>query len=260
MQYGLYLAASGMLTGMHRMDVHANNLANVETTGFKLDTPLPRQRAPEREESGRAGMPSNKMLERLGGGVLMSRPRVSLAQGILQPTSNSLDVAVQGEGFLVVRDGVGNGPGATAFTRDGRLTLDSTGKLVQASSGRPILDTDDRPITLVDGAPIAIDKSGIVRQGNEIVGQIQLATIENPGLLRKRGENMLAADRATMGRKRAAIGATIEQNSIERSTVDAVKSMMDMSSAERAMTGNAKMISNYDEMMNRAINTFGKMA
>src|SRR5690606_13067862 len=75
MDYGLYLSAAGVLTNMHRTDVHANNLANVATTGFKPDFAVIRQRLPERLEDNIADVPAHELLERLGGGVLVDPTR-----------------------------------------------------------------------------------------------------------------------------------------------------------------------------------------
>lgn len=259
MQYGMYVAASGMLTSMHRMDVFANNLANTETVGFKIDNPMQRQRATATEERGNPSLPSSKLLEQLGGGVLMARNLVSFTQGALQRTEQPLDVAVEGDGFLVVRDGTGAGPDSLRFTRDGRLGLDSSGRLIQSASGRAVLDDQDRPITLASGVPVVIDADGSIKQGGEVVGKLQLATVDDPNSLRKRGDNMFAADAQTMGRKKPAEGASVTQGFVERSGADPVRAMMAFSSAERGVSGNARMISNYDELLNRTINTFGKM-
>ena len=259
MQYGLYLAASGMLTGMHRMDVFANNLANTETMGFKIDNPMQRQRLTATQERGNPSLPSSKLLEQLGGGVLMARNRVSFSQGSLQKTEQPLDVALDGEGFLVVRDGSGNGADSLRFTRDGRLGLDSSGRLVQTASGRPVLDTQDRPITLASGVPVVIDADGSIKQDGEVVGKLQMATIDDISSLRKRGDNMFAADAQAMGRKKAAAGASVTQGFVERSGADPVRAMMAFNNAERGVSGNARMISNYDEILNRTINTFGKL-
>lgn len=260
MQYGMYTAASGMLTSMYRMDVQANNLANVETVGFRVDSPSTKVRPVERDESGLRHLPSNKMLERLGGGVMLDATRISTAQGTLQRTGNTLDVALQGHGYLVIRDGQSKGPEALQFSRDGRLTLDRNGRLVQAASGQPVLDTSDRAITLLPDPPAEIDQQGNIRQGGELVAQIQVATIANPRDLRKRGDNMLAAAPEVMARKQPVTGTTFNQAHVERSTVDPVKAMMAISAAERGMSGGAKMIGIYNEILERTINTFGKLA
>lgn len=260
MQYGLYLAASGMMTGMHRMDVHANNLANVETVGFKLDVASPRQRDPARIEQRGSGVSANKMLEQLGGGVLMSQSRISFRQATLEVTGNPLDVALQGTGFMVVRDGSGSSSDTLRFTRDGRLTLNKEGTLVQASSGKPVLDTRDRPISLVADLPVEIDADGNVRQGGNLVTQIQLANVRDPSALRKRGDNLFSADASTMAAKQPVTTAMFNQGAVERSGVDPVKTIMDVGRAERAVSGGARMISTYDELIGKAINTFGKVS
>ena len=88
MNYGLYLSASGVLTNTYRQDVFANNLANVETPGFKPDLPSIRQRDPEAIEDNLGFQGSNELLDRLGGGVLAGQQRINFNQGTLRPTGN----------------------------------------------------------------------------------------------------------------------------------------------------------------------------
>lgn len=261
MNYGLYTSASGMLTGMYRMDVQANNLANMETVGYKSDSPATRQRASAREEDGLGSLPSNELLERLGAGVLLAPNRVSQAQGSLQSTGNPLDVAITGQGYLVVRQGEGTGPESIRLSRDGRLTLNKEGRLVQSSTGLPVLDTSDQPITLpaARSNKVDIESNGWVKVAGERVAQIQLATVSDPTKLRKMGDNLMGGDQAMIAKRQEASGV-LQQYHVERSTVDPVRTMLEISRAERAISSGAKMIQIHDELMSRAINTFGKVA
>ncbi|MFO0493203.1 MAG: flagellar basal body protein, partial [bacterium] len=93
MNYGLYLSASGTLNALYRMDVAANNLANSETTGFKSDITAAMARDAANPEDG-LHLPSNKLLEKLGGGVLAGPNRTAWRQGALQTTNHDLDVGI----------------------------------------------------------------------------------------------------------------------------------------------------------------------
>src|SRR5262249_7869957 len=160
---------------MYRQDVLANNLANVDTIGFKPDTTSTRLRDSARTEDGLTSLPSNPLLERLGAGVLMSPNRVSMAQGSPETTGDPLSVAIMGEGFLAVDRG-GNGGDRIRLTRDGKMTLDAQGRLVVASTGLPVLDTADQPITLRTSSNVQIAPDGTISQGGTTVAKLQLTT------------------------------------------------------------------------------------
>ena len=138
----MYLAATGVLTRMYRQDVLANNLANVNTVGFKPDVVYTRLRLPERLESG--GASPQQLLERLGGGHLLSPTRLDLTQGSLTDTGNDLDLAIEGEGFFVVRS-TSPGNEQLRLTHDGRFTPNTAGELSMAGTGMSLLDTANHP-------------------------------------------------------------------------------------------------------------------
>lgn len=258
MNYGLQLSASGMFASMYAMDVAANNLANVETAGFKPDLVSTRMRDAVRPEDGVWNLPSNQLLERLGGGVLLQPNQVSFAQGTLEESGNPLDVAIKGDGFFVVAAGR-DGAIQQRLTRDGRFTLDDSGRLVMAASGNPVLDPQNRPIRLDPSAEVMIDPDGTIRQRGAPVARLQVAQVPDPSSLTKEGESLFAASEAAMKARRPATGS-VEQGMIEGSAVDAVKAMLAVSKAASAVTANARMLQMHDETVNRAINAFGRVA
>jgi flagellar basal-body rod protein FlgG len=215
MNYGLYLGAAGVLTNMHRQDVLTNNLANTETVGFKPDQVYTRQRLPERLESG-AMIDPQGMLERLGGGPALVPTRLDLTQGGLTVTNNDLDVAVEGEGFLVVSGGSGGGPESVRLTRDGRLSLTADGRLVAASSGMPVLNTNNQSILLDRSTQVEIRPNGDVVQNGVIQATIQLATPRDPADLEKAGQNVLRS-RSGGPIARHPAGGRIRQGHLEES-------------------------------------------
>jgi flagellar basal body rod protein FlgG len=259
MNYGLQTAAAGVLTSMYRQDVVSNNLANVDTAGFKADVTAVRSRPAAREEDGLMHLPSNALLERLGAGPLMAPNRISTRQGTLEPTGRPLDIALEGEGFLVVAQRQATGGDRLRLTRDGRMTLDAGGQLVQASSGLPVLDAGDRPIVLSGTGTVLIDTSGRVRQNGEIVAQLQVTTVPDATSLVKEGASLLRPSAAALA-SRARSAAAVNQGMIERSSVDPIDAMMGVSEASGAVSSNARMISLFDELLGRAVNTFARIA
>jgi flagellar basal-body rod protein FlgG len=260
MNYGLYLSASGVATAMYRMDVAANNLANINTTAFKPDTAFTRQRAAAVQEDGLLGLPSNPMLERLGGGVHLARTRTSFTQGPIERTDNPLDVGLLGEGFLVASDGPASDPANLRLTRDGRLAISADRHLVFSATGLPVLDIANRPIPVGDGEPVTIEPSGWVVQSGRRVGRVQVATIADRHLLRKVGDGLFVGPTELMARRRPSETTQLRQGHLERSGVDPVRATLDVLRAERAVGSNARLIAMHDELMTRAISTFSRIA
>lgn len=257
MNYGLYISASGILTSMYRQDVYANNLANVETVGFKADTVSTRLRDPARVEDGLGLLPSNKMLETLGAGVLISPNRVAMTQGPLERTEDPMNLAIKGEGFLVVSTGSGSGEERFRLTRDGRLARRPDGMLVQSGTGALVMDDSDRPISL-GATPITIDRDGTVHQDGGTVAKIQLTTVPDPTLLEKAGNNGFKISATAIASRRPA-GGEIAQGHLERSAVDPIDAIMRFTNAAGDVAQSTKMIQMYDELMGRTINTFARV-
>ncbi|MDP1660503.1 MAG: flagellar hook-basal body protein [Phycisphaerales bacterium] len=256
MNYGLYISTSGMFTALHRMDTAANNLANSETSGFKPDLAATMARKAVRPEDNVWNLPSNEMLENLGGGVLLAPTATNFGQGIIESSASDLHVAIQGDGFMTV-----DGPdGEPRLTRDGRLAINELGMIVQASSGLKVLDEGGYGIrTSLGAGPITIGADGTVRQaGGVIPGKIALVKPEDERSLKKEGQSLYSLNEGTS--TIPATGSSIVQRALERSGVDAVSAMLEISAADRAVTSNGKMITLYDDLMNRAISTFGRLA
>jgi len=257
MSYGYNLAASGLLTAMFRQDVAANNLANVETVGFKPDRSFTIPREAARVEDRLFDMPSNKLLERLGAGVLLGPTRTSFEQGALNRTGNPFDVAIRGDGFLMVGLNGGRNQENVRFTRDGRLTLDKHGTLVTVTGGHAVLDENSRPITLDQTSQVEIASDGTIVQDGSAVAKLKVVDVPNKAQLRKVGENLLAP---TAGAVLSTVPASGEvlQGHVEHSAVDAIRAMMAVQSAASAVASSSRMLSIHDELTGRLINTLGR--
>lgn len=258
MNYGLYLSAAGALTSLHRQDVMANNLANVNTVGFKADMVHYRARLAERLESGDLSslIDPKQMLEQLGGGTFAEPSIINLRQGDLAQTKNDLDAAIEGSGFFVVQKTSPGGIADIRLTRDGRFTRNAAGQLIMASTGMPVLDVNDQPIMLNASGPIRIDADGAVHQNNQPVARLQIANVSDPSLLRKEGANLLKLD----GGKRLSANATVRQGFVESSGVDPILTMNQMISASKAVAANVTMMQYHDHILGQAVNTFGRVA
>lgn len=254
MNYGLQIAASGVLTSMHRTDVLAANLANMDTIGFKPTFAGTLARDPVRVEDGIAGMPSDRLMERLGAGVLAAPTRTSFAQGPVTSTGRDLDAAIRGEGFFMV----GGPGGALRLTRDGQFTRNGRGELVTTASGLAVLDAAGRPVVVGDKGVVRIDREGNITRDGATVARLGIATVADPQRLTRAGANLFAApgQRAVVMKP----GETeVMQGHTEGSGVDEIRTMMELTSAAQAISSNLGMVQYHDRLMDRAINTLGRV-
>ncbi len=258
MHQGLYIAATGALNSMYRQDVAANNLANINTPGFKVDSVLVRQRGSAREEAGLGQMASNELLELLGGGVHGLRTHTGHTQGTITQTGNDLDFALQGDGFFVVRAGSDDSGDTLRLTRDGRFSLNSDGMLVNRE-GLPVLDDSNDPIKLKAGIRAEIEGDGTIRQAGQRIARIGVLDIADPQSLRKAGASLYALSNGSLDNAQQS-SAIIRQGSIEQSSVNPINAIMAVSSAGSDAESNISMISRYDQLLERAINTFARLA
>ena len=255
MIYGLYLSATGVMTNSYRQDVIANNLANVETTGFKRDVISFQQRLTEAQVLRRF-RETNPVLDQIGGGMLMAPTTVDRTQGEFEETGNNLDVAIEGRGYFAVRDG-----DQTRLTRDGRFAIDDDGFLVMANgTGNRVLDRRLRPIQLDGRAPgaITVGEYGELTQAGAPVAQLGLFDVPDLTKLTKRGGNLLAyADDTT---KLPPAPARTRNGVIERSNVDPTTELAALMDAQRQLEANANMIRYQDAALGKLVNEVGKIA
>jgi flagellar basal-body rod protein FlgF len=258
MSYGLNLSASGALTSLYRMDVAAHNLTNISTVGFKPELAMARQRQAARDEDGLGWLPSNLMLERLGGGVMNAPNRIDFAQGPLQATGNPMDLAIEGEGFFVVRDSTSEAGDRHVLTRDGRFTLDPRGQLISSATGMAVMDDRNRPIVLGGRGEIAIGLDGTIREGGQEIARLGVVALDDMTSVRRGVPGTFVAPADVMERRRAAQGQ-VRQHTVEGAAVDPIRAMMSVTDAGRAAEANFSMIQSHDRIMDRAINGLGRV-
>jgi flagellar basal-body rod protein FlgF len=258
MNYGNQISISGVLTALHRQDVASNNLANINTVGFKPQLALTRQRDGVRIEDGVTALPSDALIERLGAGVLLAPSLTTCSQGTLTTTGNDLDVAIEGDGFLLVREASDGSADRVRLTRDGRLARNAEGLLVQAASGLPVLDRSNREIEIAD-APISIAEDGAIVQNGAKVATLGFYDVSDRASLRRMGEGLYLAGANDTASRTLATGR-IRHRTLESSAVDEIDALMDVTSAARDVSANLGMVQYQDRLMDRAINTLGRVA
>jgi flagellar basal-body rod protein FlgG len=259
MDPALRAAASGMMAQQLRTEVISNNLANVNTTGFK------RSRAQFEDllyqtvqGSAVIGAPENQTQPavQIGRGTRLVGVQRLHSQGAMETTNRPLDIAIEGEGLLQVQ--MPNGQ--TGYTRDGSLEMSDQGVLVSAQ-GYPIQPNIKIP---EDATGITISRTGIVSvtrgQSTEPteVGRLELARFANPAGLQAMGENVYAptsaSGEAVTGYPQEEGFGRVVQGALEGSNVEIVQEMVDMITAMRAYEINSKAIKNSEQMLEIANN------
>lgn len=250
----LSVAQTGLEAQQTRMAVIANNLANVNTTGFKKSRAIFEDLVYQNIRQVGAQSTQNTQLPsglQLGTGVRTVATEKLHTQGNIQQTENSLDVAINGRGFLQVM--MPNGD--INYTRDGALKLDSTGQLV-TSGGLPLEPSITVPN---DAISITIGRDGtvsVLQPGNATpvqVGQIETADFINPTGLEPVGENLyresVASGTPVVGTPGDQEYGPLLQGSLETSNVNVVEELVNMIETQRAYEMNSKAISTTDQML-----------
>ena len=261
MNYGLHLSASGVLTNMHRQDIHANNLANATTVGFKRDLAAFIQRDAESIEGNHGADYRNRLMDELGGGAFAAPQQISFEPGALEKTSNPLDLALDSPDtfFAVSRTNPNTGQAETRFTRDGRFTRNAEGFLVTATGGFKVLDDAGQPIQLDNDQPALIDRDARVQQNGAEVARLQVTGIANREKLNKEGHNLFKYTGSGDGRV-AATNARVRSGFVETSTVDPIRELLGMMETTSAIQYNSNMIKYHDQLMDKAVNSLGRVS
>jgi len=259
MMRALWTAATGMAAQSLNVDVISNNISNVNTTGFKRgranfqDLMYQQIKSPGSEASA-AGTQVPTGIQ-IGLGVKATSVSSIFSEGSFQQTNNPLDLTIQGRGFFQVQ--LPNGD--TAYTRDGKFSIDSQGQLV-TQNGDPVLPsitipTDAQSIHIsADGTISAIQAGGI----QTVLGQIQIADFINPAGLSHMGSNLFqvsnASGEAVIGNPTENGLGSIGQGMLEMSNVSMVEEMVNLIAGQRAYEMNSKAIQAADQMLQTANN------
>jgi flagellar basal-body rod protein FlgG len=254
MNPALWVAKTGLDAQQTNMAVISNNLANVNTTGFKKGRAVFEDLIYQNITQVGAATSQNTQAPsgmELGTGVNLVATEKVYTQGNLNNTGNTLDLAINGSGFFQVL----MPDGSLAYTRDGSFQTSATGQVVTAQ-GFPVQPA----ITIPQGAQsvtIAADGTVQVQLANQTtpstVGTLQLANFINPAGLQANGENMLVESAASGTAQTGAPGANglgaLQQGYTESSNVDVVEEMVNMIETQRAYEMNTKAIETNDQML-----------
>ena len=259
----LYTAATGMQSLETKLDVIANNLANVNTTSFKKargnfeDLFYKQIKFPGQQDAQGNFAPTGIAV---GLGTRVQSTQTDFGQGAFRQTSSELDVAIEGKGFFQVLDPL---TGNTVYTRAGNFSVNSNGEVVlgSASTGRVLQPSLNIP---PDATNILIGPDGTVQvkiantDTLNNVGQIQLANFINPEGLLKLGENLYAQTNSSnppqVGNPGTQGLGQLRQNTLEASNVEPVQELIDLITTQRAFELNSQAVQAGDQVLQLVAN------
>ncbi len=254
----LWTAATGMAAQALNVDVISNNLANINTTGFKRgranfeDLMYQQINSPGTQNSAGNQVPNGIQV---GLGVRAAGVDRIQAEGNFQQTGNPLDLAIEGRGFIQIL----MPSGELAYTRGGSLSINSLGQLV-TQDGYPTIPTLTIPQNAMSVTITPDGSISVVQPGNisTILGQIQLADFANPAGLTGIGQNLLQQSVSSGPPIVGAPGVnglgTVAQGTLETSNVSAVEEMVNLIAGQRAYEMSSKAVQAADEMLQTANN------
>ena len=246
-----YTAGTGMLAQRDRMDVLANNLTNVETTGYKSDTLITgsfRDMMIERLNDPGAG--TNRTVGALGTGTHIDRVVTTFEQGSVEQTNRPLDFALNGDGFFVI-----DTPQGERYTRDGSFAVNSGGYLV-TSEGWDVRGENGR--IQVGSDDFTVDGTGNVTNADgESIAKLRIVSFDDFAGLRKEGGNLYV--NAGAGAVRNIPETMVIQYSLEASNVDVAEEMTRMLTVSRAYQTNQRVFGMLDSSLEKAVNEVGRV-
>lgn len=242
MNRGIYVALSGTLAQERRLETLTNNLANVNTPGFKKDKavftidtpPVDRQMRPG------AGILKDKIF------VETSRIFTDFSTASQSRTGNTLDLALSGDGFFEVM--TPNGP---RYTRNGSFRVGESKELVTSEGFKVMGDTG--PIR-IDGGEVRVEKDGSVSVGDNSVGKLKIVDFSKPYALKKEAENLYLSQAQA-----APTSAEVRQGYLEEANVSIIREMTAMIDTMRGYQSYVKVIQSMDEATGKVINEVGRV-
>lgn len=232
MDAAMYKALSGAVAQMRYLDVASQDLANVNTSGYK------RQRLAFSEVLARRQPAS----DRAGGWVAIGAQRTQLAQGAVSGTGNPLDVAIEGDGFFAIQTSRGE-----RYTRNGGFTLKADGTLITPAGDGVLGDGGPLQIT---GQKIEIASDGTVRSDEGEIGTIKIVRFADPSQVVKEGANLFATAPTNI---QPAADARIVQGSLEQSNMSPVEGMVSLITINRQFESYQRAMSLMDSATEKVI-------
>jgi flagellar basal-body rod protein FlgF len=237
-----YVALSRQMTLRRELDIIANNVANADTAGFKVEQLLTEEEPLRPAKTFGVKPPVDFVID---GEVARD-----FTQGALQQTGNTFDLAVEGDGFLVVRTAAGD-----RYTRDGRLQLDSRNRLV-THDGDPVLAGGGEVAFDPQGPTPTIAPDGTISQGEVALGKLDLVRFDERRGLAKAGDNLFAPPEGVAARP--APDVRVRQGMVEQSNVKPVLEITNLIEVSRAYERATRIVDGTSDLSRRSIERLGR--
>ncbi|HTX18025.1 MAG TPA: flagellar basal-body rod protein FlgF [Bacteroidota bacterium] len=239
---GIYASGSGMVPRMMKLEVIANNLANISTTGFKRDNIFVQI------------LKDTEVSQSKGGGDLSGldvKEYTDFTEGSMNQTSNPLDLAIQGPGFFTVQS-----PTGLCYTRNGIFSLSTDGTIVTAE-GYPLLGSGG-PIRLPDvqklsQGDIVVNQSGEVTYDGKIISRLRIASFTDMGSLKKEKGTYFVTTAPETGTEADGKDTVIRQGQLEESNVNGIEEMIEMIELSRSFESAQKTMLYQDGTLEKAM-------
>lgn len=256
MERGLYIAGMGMNSLWGNIETIANNLANVDTSGYKRDEMVfssfdefkINRLYDEIVETPIGTDDPRPFVGLLSKGVAISDVATIHTMGPIKHTENPFDFAIFGDGFFSILTGDGE-----RYTRNGAFTLDNDGFLVTLG-GYKVLSTINKPIQLTN-PDFIVTEDGTIISGNEEIGRLKIVDFENKNNLNKIGSTLFKTDEEPK-----ISTSSVKQGYLEMSNVEPTWEMVRMIETQRLYEANQRVVLTYDELISRSINDLGRIA
>lgn len=242
----IYMAATGALNYQKKLDVLANNIANISTVGFKADKTsfIYSELTENNNELSDTSLNTN---------LLSVVVTPSFSAGSMRFSGNTFDLALEGDGFFSV-----NTPDGIMYTRSGCFTFNDNGTLV-TKEGFPVLgEGGEISISDVEDKNIVVDENGNIYSGDKKIGALKLVDFPKPYKLVKAGNTFFMVENNTAG-EIDPVDLKVNQGFVELSNVDAVKAMTEMIETLRGYESYQKVIRSLDDVSQKAINDVGNV-
>jgi len=259
MRESMYSALFGAMSNEVRLNTITNNLANVNTTGFKKDAyafqDTFQRLATDYLTDDRQNLHAEEIWPRA---YVQARPRLSgqysdQSQGSMQATGNPLDIALVGDGYLKVRT-----PEGDMLTRSGSFQLASDGRLI-TEQGYEVLGGGSA-LALPRDNKISIDSNGRITADGDDIGTLDIVNVSDQKSLEKQGKNLFKLRKGSRATEIPAEGVSVQQGYLEKSNVEIVSEMVNMMEAQRAFEINQKIMTTTDGMESLVINKVGQVS
>jgi len=247
---GIYTATSALGLQEIKQNIWTNNLANIDTPGFKKELLLV-EAAEEKRLYRFSEVGGSGYLGEMPFGVQpQNETATDFTQGRLESSGNPLDLAIEGDGFFVV-----DTPQGEAYTRAGNFTLSNEGVLITLG-GYPVLG-EGGEIALPEGGQIVVDQTGRVSMAGMEVDRIRVVDFDDRSRLQRIGENLFVSDQNTLPEESQ--NFRIRQGYLEKSNLDMIEGMVTMIEAFREYEMNQRLLQTQDEALDRAVNEIARL-